>query len=275
MEVTSQKTFASFAVKQNTSPTTARPAIPENTFPAAFPSQTSIVPLTPSAEVIAEVFPFESTPPLYVVDDVFPEAVHSKLRTEGDIIGFSDSDTETEVASNTESDESMDITDIKANVKFLPATVDGLADRFNQLPKEFTRQGKHENRNELTFLLDELLRQDGINRDEYAQLNNILAESLDDDEEEIESTKDEAKWTTVEDDEDESRGGKLKKLIRPSADYLIEHDKKELIELIKEFRKYARGDFLDDSPRIGGTCWCLSTRWIHIQWISIDINWWT
>ena len=28
------------------------------------------------------------------------------------------------------------------------------------------------------FLLDELLQKDGINREEYTQLNNILAESL-------------------------------------------------------------------------------------------------
>ena len=50
------------------------------------------------------------------------------------------------------------------------------------------------------------------NRDEYAQLNNILAESLDDDEEEIESPKDEAAESTTM--EDETRGGKLKKIIR-------------------------------------------------------------
>ena len=38
-------------------------------------------------------------------------------------------------------DESIDI---NPNVKFLPATVDELADGFNQLFKEFVRQGKHE-----------------------------------------------------------------------------------------------------------------------------------
>ena len=105
------------------------------------------------------------------------------------------------------------------------------------------RQGKHEHRNELVFLLDELSRQDGINRDEYTQLNNILAESLES-ETETESTKDEAESTTMEDDEDE---GKLKKLIRSTADYLIQPDKKELIELIKEFRKdvVENDDFLD------------------------------
>ena len=36
----------------------------------------------------------------------------------------------------------------------------------------------------------------------------------------------------------------MKKLIRYTTDYLIQHDKKELIELIKDFRQDAR-DFLD------------------------------
>ena len=41
------------------------------------------------------------------------------------------------------------------------------------------RHGKHGHRNELVFLLDELLQQDGINRNEYKQLNTMLAESID------------------------------------------------------------------------------------------------
>ena len=138
-------------------------------------------------------------------------------------------------------DDTDEYIDINPNVKCLPATVDGLTDRFNQL---FTQHGKHEHRNELVFLLDEVLRQDGINRDEYAQLNNMLAESLDeeddDDEEERESTKDDL--TTME---DETREGKLKKLIRLTVECLTQHDKKELLELIKEFRKDVGEDFLD------------------------------
>ena len=63
-------------------------------------------------------------------------------------------------------------------MKFLPAPVEGLRKRFHELYTEFTREGKHEHRSELVFLLDELLRKGGINREEYTQLNNILAESL-------------------------------------------------------------------------------------------------
>ena len=77
------------------------------------------------------------------------------------------------------------------------------------------------------------IRQDGINRDEYAQLNNMLAESLD---EEIESAKNETESTTMKEDE-----GKLKKLIRSAVEYFIQRDKKELLELIKEFRKDVGG----------------------------------
>ena len=112
-------------------------------------------------------------------------------------------------------------------MKFLPATVEGLEDRFNQLFKEYRRLGKQGHGKELVFLLDGLLQQDGINREEYAQLHNMLAESL---YEEDESMKEEAESTTMEEDE-----GKLKKLIRSTVDYLIQHDKKELLELIKEF----------------------------------------
>ena len=45
--------------------------------------------------------------------------------------------------------------------------------------------------------------------------------------------------------EDESREGKLKKLIRSTVEYLIQHDKKELLQLIKEFQKDAGEDFFD------------------------------
>ena len=67
----------------------------------------------------------------------------------------------------------------------------------------------------------------------------MLAESLDE-EDEIEPTKDETQSTTMEEDE-----GKMKKLIRSTVEYLIQHDKKELLESIKEFRKDVGEDVLD------------------------------
>ena len=41
------------------------------------------------------------------------------------------------------------------------------------------REEKHEHRNEIFSILNELLRQDAITRDECKQLNTMLAESLD------------------------------------------------------------------------------------------------
>ena len=111
----------------------------------------------PSPEVVAAVFqgkeqPNESTP-----------------RTKEDIIGFSDPE---------DSESDAESIDVQPNMKLLPATLEGLLKHFHELYTEFRRQGKHEHRNELVFLLDELLLQQGIDREECTILNNILAKSL-------------------------------------------------------------------------------------------------
>ena len=66
-------------------------------------------------------------------------------------------------------------------IKFLPKTVKGLEKRFNTRFVEFTRHGKHEHRNELVALLDEMLRKNAIKRNEYMKLNDLIASSLPDD----------------------------------------------------------------------------------------------
>ena len=150
--------------------------------------------------------------------------MESTSRTKGDTIEYNEPE-------DSESDESIDVTDIRPNVKFLPATEEGLRRRFHELYKEFTRECKHADKNELVFPLDELLRKDGINREEYTQLNNILAESLGSGIELAEKEK-------TEDDK-----GKLKKLIQSTIEYLIQHDKRELLELLNEFLKDVDEDF--------------------------------
>ena len=102
--------------------------------------------------------------------------VKSKPRTKGDIVGFSDTDDEND--SSSDSNESINISDIKPKVKFLPATIEGLCERFRTLWTAFTGQGKHEHRNEIVFLLDELLRQEAITREDYRKLNNILVSRI-------------------------------------------------------------------------------------------------
>ena len=64
------------------------------------------------------------------------------------------------------------------NVKFLPETIEGLGKRFNKLFCEFWREKQYKQRNELVFLLDEMLRQGDITRDIYKRVNSLLAQSI-------------------------------------------------------------------------------------------------
>ena len=192
--------------------------------------------------------------PELIIDEIILPLVKSKPRTKGEIVGFSDGDDNSD---DSESDESIDISDIKPKVKFLPSTIEGFCERFRTIWSEFTRQGKHEHRNEIVVILDELLRQEAITRDDYCKLNNILAETLVSriagsgktaaespqeeameveipEYEEAESSKDEA---MDPDNNDETTS--LKQLIHSTFEYLIQPDKKELMELIKEFQQDA------------------------------------
>ena len=86
-----------------------------------------LLPKVSPPEVAADTFQEKvlSTPPSEVVAAVFQEEPSSEIespsRTKGDIIGYSE---------DSESDESIDI---NPNVKFLPATVEGLRKRFHEL----------------------------------------------------------------------------------------------------------------------------------------------
>ena len=126
----------------------------------------------PSAEM--NVLP--KSPP-----EAFPDEVLTTPTPEIAVAVFQEKEKPEELAVESDSesdDESTEVTNIQPNVNFLPATVEGLRKRFHELYTEFTRQGKHEHRNELALLSDELLRQQGIAREEYTILNNIVAKSL-------------------------------------------------------------------------------------------------
>ena len=123
--------------------------VPPPTTPTIVYSPVKKAPQLPT-EVIAAVFPPTSEILL---------KPSSPPRTKGDIMGYSSDE-------STDSEVSIDITDIKApKIKFLPTTVAELSKRFNELFIEFVRQKKYEHRNELVFLLDELLRQEAIGKD--------------------------------------------------------------------------------------------------------------
>ena len=89
------------------------------------------------------------------------EVEESPTSTKGDIIGFND-DTDDE---HSDIDESIDHS--SDEIKFLPATVDGLGKRLRKLWKELMREEKHEHRDEIVSKLDDLLRRDVITTDEY------------------------------------------------------------------------------------------------------------
>ena len=107
----------------------------------------------PSAEFMATVFP--STPNIL-------SKSKAPTRTKGDIMGYSNDESSEEDSSEFESSASKSDDDNDLNLRvvefILPDTIEGIRDRFNELYVGFVRKGKHENRNELEFLLDEMLR---------------------------------------------------------------------------------------------------------------------
>ena len=194
----------------------------------------AVIPGPPPAEVVSEVFPVAveaDTPPEAVVPRVFP-------RTKEEVTGWCSDDYTDD---DNEEEEDDDDGEPNLNVQFLPATVDGLYKRFKKLFCEFMRNGKHENRNEIVFLLDELLRQNGIPREAYTQVNNLLAESLGSGSEE-EEEKDDAEMEVQE-----PTDGDVKTLSASTTEHIIQDDKVELMDLLKKFKEEAGGeeDYID------------------------------
>ena len=89
-----------------------------------------------------------------------------------DITGYREGGDYIDEDEKSDDSDSEEYTEDRINVKFLPKTVKELKERFNKLLREYDLESKYEHRNELVFLLDELLRQEGIDRDEYKKLNN-------------------------------------------------------------------------------------------------------
>ena len=186
----------------------------------------------PLAEVIAAVFP--ST--LNTLSKPM-----SPPRTKGDIMGYSRDERSEEDSNDSEESITSKSGDDNENVNLdgeefiLPNTIEGRQDRFNELYVGFVRKGKHENRNELEFLLDELLPQGAIDPTEYTQLNTGLTEEEDltiDKEEEEEGEEEE------EDEEEEN-------MTNATIQYLILHDKEVLQDLMEEIKDEIDGEFMD------------------------------
>ena len=133
----------------------------------------------------------------------------------------------------------VDEKDLSNAVRFLPSTQQGLQKRFNELFYEFTRNKKYEHRNELVFILDEMLRREFITLSKYEELNNILAKTLDKDnldKEEVEEKE--------EKEEVEEAKNQVKRLIQSTTEYIIKDDYNELINLIPNIEKEAGPEFV-------------------------------
>ena len=83
------------------------------------------------------------------------------------------------------------------------------------------------------FLLDEMLRQDGITRDEYTKLNSMLAESLGGDSDKMNADNEEM----VEDE--------LKRVICETTNDIIKIDKSELLKTLAEAKEEVNKDYFD------------------------------
>ena len=123
-------------------------------------------------------------------------------------------------------------------VKFLPATIEGLKKRFNTL---FGERGEVENRNELVYLLDEMLRRDCISHKDFQTLNNALAQSLPGAGAGVEKYVVHSKVPPMmlkndQEEEEEEEEEDLKSLIRSTTNYIIKQEKDKLNKLIKELK---------------------------------------
>ena len=95
--------------------------------------------------------------------------------------------------------------------------------RFNQLLNEFTRTKEHVP--ELNVLLDEMLNRGLVILKEYNNLNSLIP-----------------KGETGEEEEENDR---MTRVIKNSVDHGIQHDVKELSDLLMELRDDVDGELLD------------------------------
>ena len=90
---------------------------------------------------------------------------------------------------------------------------------------------KHEHKNELVPLPDEMLHPGAITPTEYAQLNTSLTEAAD-------LRTDEAEKEEDSDDEEQN-------LMKSTVDYIIQHDKEKLLQLMEELKYDIDEEFMD------------------------------
>ena len=141
---------------------------------------------------------------------------------------------------NSSEDEEMDFDGSK--VKFLPSTLEELTKRFNKLIREYNLDGKIEHRNELVSLLDEMLRQKGIDRKDYEKLNNKIV-TIASREEDYKNIENSALKTIIQHDVKE-----LKDLLKEFREELDEEDIDTLLDIEELVDVLTDGSYIDDEP---------------------------
>ena len=104
------------------------------------------------------------------------------------------------------------------NIRFLPETINGLADRFNDLFPKYWASKEPTAHNELVSLLDELLHQHGITHETYKKMNDMLSTSINHGINEAKDKREE-----------------LEEKVIDTVEYLIRHDISEIEELLNAF----------------------------------------
>ena len=123
----------------------------------------------------------------------------------------------------------IDVTDIQPKVKLWKG--------YENVFMNYIQSSR--NRKNTNIETNLLLRQQGIDREEFAK---SLASGIADEEEHDDDSIAEEDKAEVE---DKSPNEKIKPLIQSTVEYLIQHDKKELLDVVNEFRKDVDDDFLD------------------------------
>ena len=164
-----------------------------------------------------------------ILPDVLEEIVKPKSLIELYMkINHGEDDTDEDEDNNDHNEDSQESS--QQDVKFLPTNRNGLEKRFKKLFHEFTKEQKLENRSELVFLLDEMLRQGYVTQEEYESFNNVLAESLENKDDKVDEQKEKDNFL---------------KVIQSTTSFIIKNDKEELDKLIDEFKSEAGDDFID------------------------------
>ena len=111
--------------------------------------------------------------------------------------------------------------------------------RFKVLHCQYLRNGLYEQRNDLMFLFNEMLRRGFIDQNDYEK----GVDALDAEMEEEDSSDDDEENIDKEEDE-------MERVIRDVINHVIQHDKQELSELLIEIRDEVGEEFLDNTSAL-------------------------